>query len=79
MLVCAVLSVCASARAATLPAGFAETAVVTGLSSPTAMAFAPDGRAFVCLQGGSLRVVKNGALLLIRAGAVCIRRSRPGL
>jgi glucose/arabinose dehydrogenase len=29
----------------------------------TAMAFAPDGRLFVCEQGGRLRVVKNGALL----------------
>jgi glucose/arabinose dehydrogenase len=27
------------------------------------MAFAPDGRLFVCLQGGQLRVIKNGALL----------------
>jgi glucose/arabinose dehydrogenase len=27
------------------------------------MDFAPDGRLFVCQQGGSLRVVKNGALL----------------
>lgn len=27
------------------------------------MAFAPDGRLFVCLQGGQQRVVKNGALL----------------
>ncbi len=27
------------------------------------MAFAPDGRLFVCQQGGQLRVVKNGALL----------------
>ena len=27
------------------------------------MAIAPDGRIFVCLQGGSLRVIKNGALL----------------
>lgn len=26
-------------------------------------AFAPDGRLFVCEQGGRLRVVKNGALL----------------
>lgn len=63
LLACAVVFACASARAATLPAGFAETAVATGLSSPTAMAFAPDGRVFVCLQGGQLRVVKNGALL----------------
>ena len=52
-----------SARAATLPSGFAETRIATGLSSPTAMAFAPDGRLFVTQQGGALRVIKNGALL----------------
>jgi glucose/arabinose dehydrogenase len=37
-----------------LPAGF---------NNPTAMALAPDGRIFVCEQGGSLRVIKNGVLL----------------
>src|SRR5215204_3251186 len=47
---------------ATLPAGFTETAV-SGLSNPTAMEIAPDGRIFICLQGGGLRVIKNGALL----------------
>jgi glucose/arabinose dehydrogenase len=51
------------AAAATLPSGFAETRVATGLASPTAMAFAPDGRLFVAEQGGSLRIVKNGTLL----------------
>src|SRR6478609_555945 len=50
------------ANAATLPAGFTETQI-SGLSSPTAMDFAPDGRLFVCLQTGQLRVIKNGALL----------------
>ena len=49
-------------HAATLPAGFTET-IITGLSSPTAMEVAPDGRIFVCQQGGSLRVIKNGVLL----------------
>lgn len=49
--------------AATLPAGFSETLVANGLSSPTAMDFAPDSRLFVCLQGGQLRVIKNGSLL----------------
>jgi glucose/arabinose dehydrogenase len=49
--------------AATLPTGFAETQVASGLASPTAMAFAPDGRLFVAEQGGKLRVIKNGALL----------------
>jgi glucose/arabinose dehydrogenase len=48
--------------AATLPAGFTETQI-SGLSSPTAMEIAPDGRIFVCLQGGALRVIKNGGLL----------------
>ncbi|HMG73014.1 MAG TPA: PQQ-dependent sugar dehydrogenase [Pyrinomonadaceae bacterium] len=48
--------------AATLPSGFVETQI-SGLSSPTAMDFAPDGRLFVCLQGGNLRVIKNGVLL----------------
>src|SRR5436190_10994386 len=51
------------ATAATLPAGFAETQIAGGLSSPTAMEIAPDGRIFVCLQGGQLRVIKNGSLL----------------
>jgi glucose/arabinose dehydrogenase len=51
-----------SINAATLPAGFTETQVA-GLSNPTAMEIAPDGRLFVCLQGGELRVIKNGALL----------------
>jgi glucose/arabinose dehydrogenase len=50
------------AYAATLPAGFTETAI-NGLSNPTAMEIAPDGRIFICQQGGSLRVIKNGVLL----------------
>ena len=62
--VCLFLSgVFLAAQAATLPTGFVETQIASGLASPTAMDFAPDGRLFVCLQGGNLRVVKNGALL----------------
>jgi glucose/arabinose dehydrogenase len=49
-------------NAATLPPGFTETSI-NGLASPTAMELAPDGRIFVCLQTGSLRVIKNGVLL----------------
>ena len=49
--------------AATLPSGFSESLVATGLANPTAMQFAPDGRLFVCEQGGRLRVIKNGVLL----------------
>src|SRR6266700_4844186 len=52
------------ATAATLPPGFTEAQVGSNLSgSPTAMAFAPDERLFVCQQGGQLRVIKNGVLL----------------
>jgi len=43
----------AHAGAATLPAGFSETQIAAGLTNPTAMALAPDGRIFVCEQGGS--------------------------
>jgi glucose/arabinose dehydrogenase len=52
-----------SLQSATLPAGFTETLVASGISAPTAMAIAPDGRIFICQQSGALRVVKNGALL----------------
>ena len=52
-----------SASAATLPSGFVETTVASGIASPTAMAIAPDGRIFVCSQSGALRVIKNGVLL----------------
>ena len=50
-------------RAATVATGFSETLVASGLSSPTAMPFAPDGRLFVAEQGGRLRVIKSGVLL----------------
>src|SRR5687767_10652270 len=50
-------------EAATLPAGFTATQIATGLSNPTVMSFAPDGRLFVCQQGGQIRIIKNGALL----------------
>src|SRR5437660_1060384 len=46
-----------------LPPGFSDTVVATGLSAPTTMAEAPDGRIFVCEQGGTLRVIRGGQLL----------------
>jgi glucose/arabinose dehydrogenase len=54
-----------SLTAATLPAGFTESQWGSDMSGgPTAMAFAPDGRLFVCLQDGHLRVIdKDGVLL----------------
>src|SRR5262245_19079838 len=47
----------------TLPAGFAESLVAGGLTAPTAMALAPDGRIFVAQQAGGLWVIENGTLL----------------
>lgn len=50
-------------KATDLPAGFIETLVASGLASPTAMEFAPDGRLFVAIETGEVRVIKNGMLL----------------
>jgi glucose/arabinose dehydrogenase len=48
----------------TQPAGFTRNpAYIAGLNAATAFAQAPDGRIFVLEQGGTMRVVKNGALL----------------
>jgi glucose/arabinose dehydrogenase len=44
-----------------VPAGFSDT-LVTGVGSPTALAFTPDGRLLITTQGGTLRVW-NGSLL----------------
>src|SRR5882762_8630480 len=52
-----------TAAAATLPSGFSESVFASGISSATAMDFAPDGRLFICQQSGQLRVIKNGVLL----------------
>ncbi len=48
---------------ATVPSSFSDVQVAAGLTNPTLMAIAPDGRIFVSEQGGTVRVIKNGALL----------------
>lgn len=53
----------AAAELVTAPTGFAATSFAKGLTQPTAMDFAPDGRLFVAEQGGKLRIIKNGQLL----------------
>lgn len=50
-------------RSQNLPSGFSRVSVASNITSPTAMAFAPDGRIFICQQDGKLRVIKNGSLL----------------
>ncbi len=52
----------AALPAATLPSGFAETRIASGLD-PTTMAFAADGRLFLCEKPGRVRLVRDGALL----------------
>ena len=44
------------ASAATLPAGFQETTVISGLTAPTVVRFASDGRVFVAEKSGIIKV-----------------------
>ena len=44
---------------ATLPAGFSESAVLSGLTQPTAIRFSPDGRVFVAEKSGLIKVFAN--------------------
>jgi glucose/arabinose dehydrogenase len=50
-----------------IPAGFSRTTYTSGLTPPTAMAFAPDGRLFICQQNGQIRVVPAGGGTLLSA------------
>jgi glucose/arabinose dehydrogenase len=52
-----------AAGAAVFPSPFYESKVAPGLTSPTALAVAPDGRVFIALQSGVIRVVRNDTLL----------------
>ncbi|MEV4621277.1 PQQ-dependent sugar dehydrogenase [Asanoa sp. NPDC049573] len=47
------------AAATTLPSGFQEQIVFSGLSQPTNIEFAPDGRVFVAEKGGRIKVFDN--------------------
>lgn len=49
--------------AQTLPSGFTQVQVASGITNPTVMSFSPDGRLFVAGQSGVMRVIKNGVLL----------------
>ncbi len=64
ILACALLFSAVGGRsAAALPPGFVDQLVVSGLSGPTAIAVAPDGRQFVTEQKGAVRVVRDRKLL----------------
>ena len=46
----------AAGAATTLPNGFSEQIVMSGLTHPTKLVFAPDGRVFVAEKGGTIQV-----------------------
>lgn len=58
---CAILLLTLEPKA--LPPDFERKDWITGLVSPLAMKWAPDGRLFVLEQAGHVRIVKDGALL----------------
>jgi glucose/arabinose dehydrogenase len=72
LVVCTALA----APAAAVPPGYLDLPGVSGLADPTAMAFAPDGRIFVCEQSGALRVISADRRLLPDA-FVSITVNRP--
>ena len=51
-----VLATPTTAQAATLPAGFSESVVFSGLTNPTVVRFAKDGRVFVAEKRGVIKV-----------------------
>ena len=51
-----VLASVSRTHAAVLPDGFQETVVLEGLTQPTAVRFAPDGRIFVSEKSGVVKV-----------------------
>jgi glucose/arabinose dehydrogenase/PKD repeat protein len=53
-----------AAVAATLPTGYEERTVASGLTAPTAVDWAPDGRMFVAEKAGRVRVVTASGTLV---------------
>jgi glucose/arabinose dehydrogenase len=51
-------------EAISLPGGFSETVLTTGITEPTALAFLPSGTLLVTSRPGKVRVLKNGTQLL---------------
>jgi glucose/arabinose dehydrogenase len=58
--VAALSALAVPALAGTPEPGFTDTAYVTGLSAPTAVAFLPDGRMLVTEKGGALKLRDTG-------------------
>jgi glucose/arabinose dehydrogenase len=58
-LVAIAIAAMSAAPAATLPPGFQEQIVISGLTEPTAVRFASDGRVFVAEKSGLIKVFDN--------------------
>ncbi|MBL8163016.1 MAG: PQQ-dependent sugar dehydrogenase [Anaerolineae bacterium] len=54
----------AAVPTADLPPNFQVELIAQGMTAPTAMAFAPDGRLFVTEQGGNVRIITADGTLL---------------
>ena len=57
--VCLLGSITHPVQAATLPAGFSESIVFSGLTYPIAIRFSSDGRVFVAEKSGLIKVFAN--------------------
>jgi glucose/arabinose dehydrogenase len=53
----------APVQAATVPTGFQDIRIATGLTSPTTLTALPDGRVLVVQQNGVIRIVKGDVML----------------
>src|SRR6478609_3429781 len=49
----------AEAAGPVVPSGFTDSVAISGLSSPSALAFAPDGKVFVAERTGVIKVFDN--------------------
>src|SRR6185295_5098315 len=68
-----------STTAFSLPPGFTDTAYVSGLTQPTAMAFAPDGRIFVTQKTGAIKIVQSSHIIGTFATINCTSNSERGV
>ena len=64
LVICAASQVWPGSVHAAPPGGFTSSVLVNnGLTAPTALGIAPDGRIFILEQGGKIKIYKNGSLL----------------
>jgi glucose/arabinose dehydrogenase len=59
------------ARAGTPVAGFTDSLVASGLSSPTAIAFLPSGKLLVTEKGGAVKLVSEGTVTTLTTITTC--------